>query len=214
MIDESLSVSSLILGMFILAVFIFIAYAYLAAIFGGTKEKERRKKNRDRRWGKIDRQERTPGQIFPSEVRNKVIEWTEGKCFHCGTNLLENGNGYWEVDHLWPKKFGGVDELFNLVASCQPCNKQKGATEPFCALVYKWTWNVQISDFEMKFLYFYSQNSPVRLTTNPTWRAEIANWSESIRQFTQDLEADMRGELTEKKRKKLQSKYISIFSEF
>jgi hypothetical protein len=35
-----------------------------------------------------------------------------------------------EVDHIWPRSWGGTDDLDNLQASCVPCNRSKGGT-PF-----------------------------------------------------------------------------------
>ena len=212
--EETNSIIEIVFGYLFFAIMIFILFAYLFAIFGGAKEKAQKKANRDRRWGKIDRSEITPPQIFPSHIREKVIKWTDGLCFHCEKNLLDGGYGYWEVDHLWPKKFGGVDELYNLVASCQPCNTSKSAKNPFVFIVYKWNWGEKISPFEMKFLKYYSVNSPTRLTTNPTWIEELRTWRTPIGQFYDDLELDSRVRFTDKKRKQLDNKYIHAFSEF
>jgi hypothetical protein len=212
--EETTSVFEMILGMFLLAILCSIACAYIFALFGGAKEEARRKANRERRWGKISRSERTPPQIFPSATREKIIRWTDGLCFHCEKNLLENGYGYWEVDHLWPKIFGGVDELYNLVASCQPCNKKKFARNPFVFIVYKWTEGERISNFEMKFLKFYSVNSPTRLTTNPTWIEELQTWRTPIGQLYDDLELDNRARFTDKKRRQLHNKYVNLLSEW
>lgn len=33
-----------------------------------------------------------------------------------------------EVDHIWPRSFGGTDDLDNLQAACLPCNRRKGGT--------------------------------------------------------------------------------------
>jgi len=208
------SAGSTILGYLLLLILLGMAFAYIMAFFGGGKEEKLRKENRDRRWGKIDRNHKTPSQIFPREVRNKVLNWTDGKCFHCEIDLQMESSQYWEIDHLWPKKFGGVDELFNLVASCKPCNSWKGGTEPFCAIVYKWGANKRISDFEMQFLKYYSKNSPVRLTTNPTWKSTLQTWPESINALARDLELYKQGKLSEKQRKRLYNRYIQIFSEF
>ena len=212
--EETTSVFEMILGMFLLAILCSIVFAYIFALFGGAKEEARRKANRDRRWGKISRSERTPPQIFPGHIREKIIKWTDGLCFHCEKNLLDNGYGYWEVDHLWPKIFGGVDELYNLVASCQPCNKRKSARNPFVCIVYKWTEGEKISNFEMKFLKYYSVNSPTRLTTNPTWIEELQTWQTPIGQLYDDLELDNRVRFSDKKRKQLHNKYVKLLSEW
>jgi len=42
--------------------------------------------------------------------------WT---CAYCGGEATE-------ADHIWPKKWGGTDELDNLQALCRSCNARKG----------------------------------------------------------------------------------------
>ena len=79
--EETTSVFEMILGMFLLAILCSIACAYIFALFGGAKEEARRKANRERRWGKISRSERTPPQIFPSATREKIIRWTDDSAF-------------------------------------------------------------------------------------------------------------------------------------
>lgn len=39
-----------------------------------------------------------------------------------------------EVDHVWPRRMGGTDDLDNLQAACVPCNRQKGGAAYLCEL--------------------------------------------------------------------------------
>ncbi len=59
----------------------------------------------------------------------KQIEW-EGKffrlgrcCYYCGTPLTLRGA---TKDHVVPIERGGLDDLFNTVPACWPCNHLKG----------------------------------------------------------------------------------------
>lgn len=68
------------------------------------------------------------------------INWPEGKwsvvraavllrdgdvCAYCETTC-----GPFEVDHVFPKSRGGPNTSANLVTSCLPCNRSKGALTP------------------------------------------------------------------------------------
>lgn len=63
--------------------------------------------------------------IFPSQRdRIEIYRRDGGRCFHCGASLPFRGR--WEIDHLWPRFFGGRAAPWNLFLSCRPCNKAKG----------------------------------------------------------------------------------------
>ncbi|MGP3712956.1 HNH endonuclease [Brucella sp. RRSP16] len=48
---------------------------------------------------------------------------TNGKCYYCGEKLAD----IFDVEHLIPQSRGGSHALKNLVPSCKPCNREKGA---------------------------------------------------------------------------------------
>ena len=53
-----------------------------------------------------------------------------GRCFHCGKKMLPDGQPREQtLDHLRSRCDGGEDVLHNLVFSCRPCNRRKGATD-------------------------------------------------------------------------------------
>lgn len=70
---------------------------------------------------------------YDKETLRYIFDKTDGYCIHCGKKLSwinygnSNGKGGWEVDHSRPKYKGGTDHLNNLVPSCIPCNRKKGA---------------------------------------------------------------------------------------
>lgn len=53
-------------------------------------------------------------------IRRWVLERDERICHYCKADATE-------VDHLWPRRFGGADHINNLVAACRKCNGSKGA---------------------------------------------------------------------------------------
>lgn len=52
-------------------------------------------------------------------LRLAVLVRDNYTCHYCGKEATE-------ADHVTPKAAGGVDEMWNLVASCRPCNASKG----------------------------------------------------------------------------------------
>ena len=56
-------------------------------------------------------------------MRRRLFDETGGKCWFCARVL----SGGWLVDHLTPVCKGGTNAHSNLVASCEPCNTDKGA---------------------------------------------------------------------------------------
>lgn len=57
--------------------------------------------------------------------RAEILKNTGGECYYCSKPLTLDGK--WHVEHRIPRVLGGTDEDENLVASCVPCNLQKGA---------------------------------------------------------------------------------------
>ncbi|RRR77422.1 MAG: HNH endonuclease, partial [Candidatus Viridilinea halotolerans] len=63
------------------------------------------------------------------EVRTLVRKRAQGRCGYCGVSELDVGHEL-EVDHYRPRAHGGDDALDNLVYTCTPCNRFKGAYWP------------------------------------------------------------------------------------
>lgn len=52
-----------------------------------------------------------------------------------------------EVDHIWPKSWGGKDDLNNLRGTCLPCNRSKGGTAYVKDITYqraRWTRDLKM----------------------------------------------------------------------
>lgn len=60
-----------------------------------------------------------------SVVRAAVLLRDGDVCAYCETT-----DGPFEVDHVFPKSRGGPNTSANLVTSCFPCNRGKGALTP------------------------------------------------------------------------------------
>lgn len=64
-----------------------------------------------------------------SEIRKKVWEKSDKKCFYCRVEMVFKGrqNGkFMTMEHLIPKSHGGTLTEDNLVAACKACNKARG----------------------------------------------------------------------------------------
>jgi 5-methylcytosine-specific restriction endonuclease McrA len=70
------------------------------------------------------RRSRERGGITSAELlawesaQRKVCHWCGAKC------------ASYEIDHRQPLARGGKHEARNLVSSCRPCNRRKGARDP------------------------------------------------------------------------------------
>lgn len=116
---------------------------------------------------------------------------------------------YWEIDHLWAKKLGGVDDFFNLVASCQKCNKSKGTQNPFYYLVERWGKQGYLNEFQLKFLEYYSINSPSRLTTNTHWESFMEEAPKNLSEFLREIKNNPAP--TQKEKIRIFNKYKKLF---
>lgn len=58
-----------------------------------------------------------------SEIRLLVLNRDGWRCAYCGCELRAGENA--QVDHLNPRHNGGGDDLWNLVAACDKCNRRK-----------------------------------------------------------------------------------------
>lgn len=173
------------------------------------KNKEGDKSRRERNW--LYHARRKPGyrensRIYNKEERTKILAFTDGRCFYCMTYLNKE---YWEIDHLWAKKIGGVDAFFNLVASCRKCNAFKWFRNPFYHLVHEWNQRGYLNEYQIKFLKYYSINSPSRLTHNPNWGLFMDTACANISSFLEAIENNPVPSAREKKR--IYEKYSKLF---
>jgi len=58
----------------------------------------------------------------PSDLRYRVLVAAGGKCQLCGVHSSERRI---EVDHIVPRSLGGTNEMSNLQALCDECNRGK-----------------------------------------------------------------------------------------
>lgn len=56
-----------------------------------------------------------------ASTRHRILQRDEFTCQTCGGRATE-------IDHIWPRYWGGEDCFSNLQAICGPCNKRKGTT--------------------------------------------------------------------------------------
>lgn len=58
------------------------------------------------------------GPLSNTNLRKYIFSKTKGRCVYCGAKATE-------VDHIVPRANGGTNSVYNLVASCKNCNKNK-----------------------------------------------------------------------------------------
>ena len=64
-------------------------------------------------------------RVYMTGIRKDVIiDKCGGKCMRCGKKVSRDSN--FTVEHFIPISKGGTNELSNLVALCEDCNKDKG----------------------------------------------------------------------------------------
>jgi predicted restriction endonuclease len=54
--------------------------------------------------------------------RKKVFDKCNGHCAYCGKPIEYKGM---QVDHVYPKRLGGTDDIDNLLPTCRLCNHYK-----------------------------------------------------------------------------------------
>lgn len=64
---------------------------------------------------------------LPLSIRRAVFERDRRTCSYCGKPLTWS---QYHCDHVEPVSRGGEDGMENLAASCEPCNRSKGAKRP------------------------------------------------------------------------------------
>ena len=65
--------------------------------------------------------------IYDKTIRRYVYFRDGGRCFYCGRRLSLR---QFTLDHFLPRAAGGKSEVFNLVACCKGCNREKGSALP------------------------------------------------------------------------------------
>lgn len=63
-----------------------------------------------------------PRPSIPLDIIRQVTDHYGEVCFYCGVEC-----GPFEIDHVHPWSRGGEHSFENLVVSCRPCNRSKGA---------------------------------------------------------------------------------------
>jgi 5-methylcytosine-specific restriction endonuclease McrA len=125
------------------------------------------------------------------ELRPRVLSRTKGKCFYCDKSLVELSE--WQVDHVWPYRYGGSEDFINLVPSCKDCNQAKWAYLPPRYMLHKWVIGKGFTPHEVKFLEFYRNNSMANLIgTSTHWKGRANHWHATI--FPELVELLLRNE--------------------
>lgn len=101
---------------------------------------------------------------LPIEIRPKVLSRTNGLCHYCNKDLKINY--IWQIEHVWPKRFGGTDELSNLVPSCVDCNEEKWSYIPPFYLFRKWVLAIPFTQYERNFINYHRKISMSYLTSS------------------------------------------------
>lgn len=62
-----------------------------------------------------------PRRIFSRLQKAEIFLRCNGCCVACGVELADD----WNADHIYPHAWGGMTEVINGQALCQPCNQRK-----------------------------------------------------------------------------------------
>lgn len=111
-------------------------------------------------------------------TRIEVLSKTKGRCFYCSFNINEKLN--WQVDHFWPVRYGGTDDIANLVPSCVPCNKMKWAYIPINFFLFKWVRNIPFTEYERHFIDTHRSMSLHYLTTSEFYKRICEWWCQGL----------------------------------
>ena len=94
----------------------------IAAIIIYSTLRHTRKTKRNRpAWNGTE--ERTP---IDGKVKNAVFKRAKYRCQNNRCKISWEEAGYLQIDHIKPVSKGGTDDMSNLQALCEKCNKEKG----------------------------------------------------------------------------------------
>jgi hypothetical protein len=116
---------------------------------------------------------------LPSELRPQVLQRTDGHCFYCDQDL--SNRPAWQIDHVWPYRYGGSNELINLVPSCSSCNSDKWAHLPPRFLLHKWVIGTAFTKHELALIEYYRKESMANLIgTSAHWKGRANYWQDHV----------------------------------
>jgi 5-methylcytosine-specific restriction endonuclease McrA len=113
------------------------------------------------------------------EIRPKILARTKGHCYYCDKNL--NASFDWQVDHIWPYRYGGSEDLVNLVPSCKSCNGEKWSHLPPRFFLHKWVVGTPFTVHELKFIEYHRDHSMAHLiSTSAHWKGKTNYWLDHV----------------------------------
>ncbi|MBU3643252.1 MAG: HNH endonuclease [Candidatus Nanopelagicaceae bacterium] len=122
----------------------------------------------------------------PAEIRPKIFARTKGHCYYCDKDLSQSYE--WQVDHIWPYRYGGSEEIINLVPSCRRCNEAKWSHLPPRYLLNKWVVGAPFTQHELKFIDFHRTHSMADLIgTSAHWKGIANYWLDHVYKDFADL---------------------------
>lgn len=68
----------------------------------------------------------TKRHYIPKSIRIKILQKYGGKCAYCGCNLTMKTMC---IDHIYPIRKGGIDNLENYNPACRECNYYKSTLD-------------------------------------------------------------------------------------
>ncbi|WP_200888008.1 MULTISPECIES: HNH endonuclease [Shewanella] len=68
---------------------------------------------------------------WPERVKKILISRDRGVCNECGSNLVQELEEEFQIDHMIPLAKGGCNDLVNLQLLCAVCNRKKSANETY-----------------------------------------------------------------------------------
>lgn len=68
---------------------------------------------------------------WPERVKKILISRDRGVCNECGSNLVQELEEDFQIDHMIPLAKGGCNDLVNLQLLCAVCNRKKSANETY-----------------------------------------------------------------------------------